>query len=104
MTFKLYAIMKRLLVFAAVLTTLHCASTTTPMPDRAAVLRAEDDLSNALAAMNTTRLAEIWSDGLRFTFPNGSVATKAERLKSIEGSRGSAPALSSTNLSVSIDV
>ena len=98
-----YNIMKRLLALTVILTTLHCASTK-PTLDRTAVLRAERELANALAAMDTTRLAEIWSDDLRFTFPNGSTATKAERLRSIESSRGSGPVLSSDNQSIAVDI
>ncbi len=96
-------VMKRLLVLTALLTTLHCASTSSP-PDRAAVLRAERDLATALSSMDTKRLAELWSEDLLFTFPNGSTATKAERLRSIESSRGTASAMSSKNESIAVNI
>jgi len=54
--------------------------------------------------MDTKRLAELWSDDLLFTFPNGSTATKTERLHSIESSRAAASPLSSRNESVAVNI
>jgi ketosteroid isomerase-like protein len=53
------------------------------------ILEAERELAKALDDLDTARLDALWSDRLVFTFPNGHISTKAQRLSGVEKARQS---------------
>lgn len=48
------------------------------------LIEAENRLSNALTKQDAKELDRLWSDDLVFTFPDGTVTTKAHRLTDLK--------------------
>jgi hypothetical protein len=50
------------------------------------IVHQEKELDQALGAADVQRLRVLWADGLLFTFPNGTMLGKDERLRAIAAS------------------
>jgi ketosteroid isomerase-like protein len=68
----------------------------------AAIQKLEEDLNRALVRCDSGTLGRLWDDRLAFVFPNGSLATKQDRLTGLERCTPGSP--SSTNESVDVRV
>jgi ketosteroid isomerase-like protein len=53
------------------------------------IFQSEHDLALALNDLDTARLGMLWSDRLVFTFPDGHLSTKVQRLNGVAKARQS---------------
>jgi uncharacterized protein (TIGR02246 family) len=64
--------------------------------------RLEDELNLALVRYDAEALRRLWDDDLAFVFPDGALATKADRLADLKGPPPNMP--TSTNESVDVKI
>jgi len=67
-----------------------------------AIERREEELALAFNRFDAAALDRLWGDDLAFVFPNGTLATKAERLASLKSRPQNVP--TSTNESVDVKI
>lgn len=72
-------------LIVAILLLSSCASAA-----KVEVVRAERELAHALDVGDVEKLRGLWADALLFTFPNGTMLGKDERLRAISASRAQA--------------
>src|ERR1044071_10229104 len=92
---------KRQLVMAAVLLQLLPGTNLVARDDAVkAIKRVEEEFNLAFNKYDASALERLWGDDLTFVFPNGALASKAERLAGLKTPPPSIP--SSTNESVDV--
>ena len=89
-----------LTLIALALPLLQAGGSVAPDDTAKAIGRLEDELTLALNRYDAAALDRFWSDDLTFVFPNGALASKAERLAGLKSPPPSLP--KSANESVDV--
>jgi ketosteroid isomerase-like protein len=95
--------MKTLFVITTIAVLLSSSAVVLPQADTVKAIQVlEDEMNTAFNRYDAATLSRLWGDDLSFISPNGTIATKAERLAGLKSVPANIPV--STNESVSVKV